>query len=199
MLMYERAELADAPAITRMYETYLNEGPSIADYVRQGLEDPRMVCIKCVDTDTGALVGIIGSRPGPEFTYPHPELEEEIKARWGPEGIYSSDVMIVNPAYRGRGVSRELTVQLREGLKAVGARAIAMELWIRPDGEIPALRSARHLGEAVVVARSEDFYRDLARYGLRCPVCGSHCRCGALIAVVDFRQDGEEKSHEGTA
>lgn len=199
MLIYERPDLGDVDAITRMYETYLNEGPSIRDYVREGLENEGLVSIKCVDTDTGELVGIIGSRPGLEFTYPHPELEEEIRKRWGPDGIYSSDVMIVNPDYRHRGVAKELTLRLREGLITRGASCIAMELWIRPDGEIPALHPVHYLGEPTVVTISRDFYKDLARYGLSCPECGSDCHCGAMIAVIDFRGAwSKEAAYEGT-
>lgn len=194
MLIYERPVPADEEAITRMYETYLNAGPSIRAYVREGLENEGLVGIKCTDTDTGKLVGIIASRPGLEFTYPHPELEAEIMARWGDEGAYSSDVMIVDPAYRHQGVAKELTLRLREGLITRRAAYIAMELWIRPDGVIPALHPVHYLGEPTVVTVSRDFYKDLGKHGLTCPECGTDCRCGAMIAVIDFRRPWKGES-----
>lgn len=188
MLIYEQPGMQDEDAITRMYETYLNAGPSIREYVRTGLAGGNMMGVKCVDTETGELVGIIGSRPGVEFTYPHPELEAQIKAQWGDTGLYSSDVMIVDPAYRRAGVARELTVRLRQGLIERGAVGIVMELWIRPDGVIPALSPVRYLGEPILITESKDFYKDLGKYGLTCPECGSDCHCGAMIAVIDFRK-----------
>lgn len=201
MLIYEQAVPADEDAITRLYETYLNSGASIRGYVRAGLENPDTVSIKCTDTETGQLAGIIASRPGLEFTYPHPELENEIKELWGAHGIYSSDVMIVDPAYRGQGVAKELTLRLREGLITKRARCIVMELWIRPDGVIPALHPVHYLGEPTILKISNDFYKDLGKYGLSCPECGVECHCGAMIAVIDFQMPWKRKSvnDEGTA
>ena len=197
MLVYQKPELSDEDAITEMYETYLNDGPGIRAYIRKGLENEGLVGIKCVDTDTGRLVGIIASRPGLEFTYPHPELEAEITARWGSKGVYSSDVMIVDPNYRHRGVARELSLRLREGLLSRNAVCIVMELWIRPDGEIPALHPVNFLGEPTVITISRDFYKDLGKYGLTCPECGTDCRCGAMIAAIDFRRPwSKESTHE---
>ena len=199
MLIYERAVSTDEDAITQMYETYLNAGPSIQEYIRKGLANKDTVGIKCTDTETGKLVGIIASRPGLEFTYPHPELEAEIKSRWGDQGIYSSDVMIVDPAYRHQGVAKELTLRLREGLITQRARCIVMELWVRPDGVIPALHPVHYLGEPTVVTISQDFYKDLGNYGLTCPECGAECHCGAMIAVIDFQRPWKgESAHEGT-
>ena len=199
MLIYEKPELSDVDAITEMYEVYLNAGPSIRNYILEGLRNEGTVGVRCVDTDTGKLVGVIASRPGLEFTYPHPKLEEKLRARWGTEGVYSSDIMVVDPAYRHHGVAKELTLRLREGLISKGAKCIVMELWIRPDGKIPALHPVHYLGEPTTVSIYRNFYKDLDKYGLTCPECGSHCVCGAMVAVIDFRWPwSEERADEET-
>lgn len=188
MLMYMPPDLADADAITALYEEHLNAGDSVRDYVRTGLEDEGYLGVKCVDQETGAMVGILSARPGIEFTYPHPELEERIRSRWGTRGVYTADMLIVDPAYRGKGVANEMMGCLREGLCEKRVVCMVLEAWIRSqEHDIPAQGAFQHLGEGEVLAVDHAFYKDLARYQMTCPECGAHCRCGAVISVIDLR------------
>lgn len=188
MLVYLDPVLGDEDAITDMYETYLNAGPSIREYVRDGLENPDFVGVKCVDTDTENMVGILCARPGIQFTCAHPELERVIEKRWGTQGIYTGDMLVVDPAYRGHGVASKMATELRRKMKAHGAVCMVMEQWLRSqEKDVPAMNPMRDAGDPILIAVDQTFYRDLAKYGLTCPECGMDCHCGAVVSVIDFQ------------
>lgn len=188
MLDYKRLTPSDEDIVTQYYETYLNSGPSIRGYVRTGLNAPGFVGFKCVDTETGKFVGMISARPGIEFTCEHPELVAMVEDRWGKEGLYSGDMIVVDPAYRKHGVGRQLAILLREGLRENHAVCMVMELWLRHrEGDVPALHPLQNAWKdfnIITLTVVKNFYKDLADYGLTCPECGTECKCGALIAAL---------------
>ena len=194
MLIYAKPEAKDESEITWMYETYLNEGDSIREYVREGLQDSGFVGVKCVDSDTGKMVGILCARPGIQFTCDHPELVDIIQKRWGTKGVYTGDMLIVDPAYRGHGIAEEMAVRLKEALMEQHAVCMVMEKWLRyKEGDVPAMNPMKHAGEAVVITIDRHFYKDLAKYGLTCPECGADCKCGALISVLELHYPSNEE------
>lgn len=188
MIEYGKLERGDEDVVTQFYETYLNSGPSIRDYVHRGLEAEGFVGYKCVDTETGRFVGMISARPGIEFTCDHPELVEMVKEKWGTRGVYTGDMIVVDPAYRKHGVGRQLAVLLRQGLRENHAVCMVMELWLRyQEGDVPALHPLQNAWKdfnIVDLCVVKDFYKNLADYGLTCPECGSNCKCGALICAL---------------
>lgn len=202
MLIYEDPALSDLDELTELYETYLNAGESIRDYMREGLEDPEMVGVKCVNTKTGKIVGILYAQPGVRFTCDHPELARIIRRRWGTEGVYTGEMLVVDPAYRSHGIARELAVQLRQRMIRKGAVCMVMEQWLRSKKrDVPAMNPMRSAGDAILVAVSQNFYKDLPKYGMTCPECGVECKCGAVVSVIDFRYpyhypESEEEGYE---
>lgn len=198
MLIYREPELADEDAITEMYEKYLNSGESVRAYIREGLEHKGFVGVKCEDSETGKLVGILCARPGIQFTCAHPELERIIYRRWGKEGIYTGDMLVVDSAYRGQGIATNLAVRLRKALIERNAVCMVMEQWLRSkERDVPAMNPMRNAGDAILIAVDQSFYKDMAKYGLTCPECGTECRCGAVVSVIDFRAPwSEEKGYE---
>ena len=197
MLIYKEVEREDEDVITEMYETYLNAGNPIRGHVREGLQCEDYMGYKCVDTETGKLVGIISAKPGLDFTCGHPELVEQIHQKWGTQGLYSSDIMIVDPAYRKHGIARELAIQLKKGLMEKHAVCLVMELWIRStDGDVPALHPLRDIWEMTTLTIDREFYKNLADYGLTCPLCGAECHCGAMITVMEFHYPPTGGEHD---
>lgn len=199
MLIYGSMELSDEDSITALYEAHLNAGDSVRDYIRKGLEDKNFIGVKCVDYEDGKIVGILAARPGIGFTYPHPELEMRIQSRWGTEGGYTADMLVVEPAYRGAGIADKMMRCLRESLREKHAVYMVLEAWIRAqEHDIPALGSFRHLGEGEVVVVDHAFYKDLKQYHMTCPECGEDCRCGAVVSVIDLRYlwDGRDECVE---
>lgn len=197
MLIYTAPERNDEDALVEMYETYLNSGRVIRDYIREGLENKDFVGVKCVDTETGKTVGILSARPGIQFTCPHPDLEKIIRERWGSEGAYTGDMLVVDPAYRGRGIARELAKQLRIGLLKKHASYFLQEQWLRhKDGKIPAKNPMMNVGEATLVTVDKNFYSNLGEVGLTCPDCGENCKCGAVVSVIEFHYPQDEEAND---
>lgn len=201
MIEYGKLELSDEDIATQFYETYLNAGPAVRDYIRTGLRTEGFVGYKCTDTETGKVIGMMSARPGIEFTCDHPELVEMVKERWGTQGVYTVDMQIVEPEYRKHGVGRQLAVLLQQGLRKHHAKCMVLELWIRHrEKDVPALHPMQKAWkEANIVPLTvvDDFYKNLADYGLTCPECGSDCKCGALIAMLVLNgSSGGERRHE---
>lgn len=188
MLEYKKLGFSDEDIATEYYETYLNAGPSVRDYIRTGLRTEGFVGYKCVDTETGKTIGVMSARPGIEFTCDHPELVEMVEERWGTQGVYTVDLQVVEPAYRKHGVGKQLAVLLQQGLRENHAVCMVLELWIRHwEHDVPALHNMQNAwGDTNIVTLTvvDDFYKNLADYGLTCPECGTDCKCGALIAVL---------------
>lgn len=188
MLVYKDPVPGDEDAITEMYETYLNAGPAIREQVHEQLLDPMFVGVKCVDTERENMVGILCAHPGIHFTCAHPELVRVIEKRWGTKGIYTGDMLVVDPAYRGHGVASRMATELRQKMKARGAVCMVMEQWLRSkEKDVPAMNPMRDAGDPILIAVDQRFYRNLSQYGLTCPECGEDCQCGAVISVIDFQ------------
>ena len=188
MLVYLDPVPEDEAAITNMYEVYLNAGPAIREQVHEQLLDPGFIGVKCVDTDRDAIVGILCAHPGIHFTCAHPELERVIEKRWGKAGVYTGDMLVVDPAYRGHGVASKMAKELRRKMRAGGAVCMVMEQWLRSkEKDVPAMNPMRDAGDPILIAVDQRFYRDLSKYGLTCPECGEDCECGAVISVIDFQ------------
>ncbi|MBQ7520359.1 MAG: GNAT family N-acetyltransferase [Clostridia bacterium] len=184
MLTLEPITKADVPRITELYSTYLTEGQSLADGTFAVWDRGEGLGIKAVDS--GEIAGFFSLRKGLELTYPHPALERGVRAAANGQRLYTVDGMLVLPAYRGQGLASRL---VDASLPALCARAdlALIEIWIYPDGTSPGKIPQERLGEILSCRRVPMFYRDLSRYGMRCPLCGEHCVCGAYIELVKIR------------
>lgn len=181
----------DLPAMTALYTRYLNDGEPIIKHLREAMAHPGYIGMKCVDGDT--IAGVMAAIPGIDFTYPHPELEQRIRSRWGNTCLYSMDMILVQPMYRGNGIARTLAVNLRRQLSETGVNTLIIEMWnSRKEGNRPAQGVLKYLGRSLELWYYPDFYKDLYNKGMSCPDCGDGpCLCGATIAIVDLN-DPEE-------
>lgn len=141
------------------------------------------------------MVGMMTGRGGVDFTYPHPELEEMIEEKFKGEQIYSPDSLTVIDDYRGTDVGFKLGHMVLEEIYKKGYRLLVSELWIYPDGHVPADHILRNWG---AVAYEEDikyFYKDIYKYKMKCPICGEHCTCGARILIVRISEESVRNNH----
>ena len=186
-------EIEDAENVADIYEKYLNSGAAIREHIRADISMKKYVGYKAVED--GKIVGIMSGRPGIDFTYPHPELEEEIKNSFPGEEIFSNESILILPEYRNHGLARELSRKMVRKIYEKGYRLLLAELWIYPDGSVPAAEITDHWGQLVYEKRKELFYDQLEQYGMECPLCGSHCICGAMIRLFRLteRPAGGEK------
>lgn len=177
----------DAESIADMYERYLNGGEGIREHIRAGIEEEDYTGYKAVCG--GRLAGFVSGRAGIDFTYPHPELKRKIEEMFPGKKIYSPDAMVVAPEFRKMQTARTLGRKVIQSVYDKGYNLLVTELWIYPDGSVPALKPVLRWGRPVYQEKVPGFYKDSDRYGITCPICGSHCTCGALITVLELDED----------
>ena len=181
-IQYEKITIQDLDQMAEIYTRYLNSGENIHEYVEEGMRDPGVVGYKAVDH--GEVVGVLTGRSGIDFTYPHPELEQRLREQFPEEKIYTPDALVVKDEYRGHPFAFELGRRLIRDVYALGYEYLLTELWIYPNGHIPAEHIVKDWGPIVFQEDIAGFYSDLETYHMTCPVCGTHCTCGARILVV---------------
>ncbi len=182
MIEYQPLQAADIPVITDLYAEYLNSGGEIADIISSSWENGSYV--GCTAKEDGEIVGFLTVRMGIAFTYPHPELEAELAEFVQEKPIAMCDSLLVLPSYRNQGIAHSLAERTRELLKRLNVVYFLTETWIYPDGSVPAKNTLESMGDVVWQRWIDHFYVDLERYGMCCPVCGTHCVCGALVDIL---------------
>jgi GNAT superfamily N-acetyltransferase len=184
MIVYRPIRESDIPQIIELYARYLNGGQSIADSIRAAWADGSY--LGYIAIEDGSTLGCMTVRRGIEFTYPHPELEAELAAFTKGKRVAYCDALIVLPGHRGEGAAHVLSTRVRELLVQMSIDYFLAEIWIYPDGHAPAQNVFESIGTILWKRRIDGFYRDLARYGLNCPVCGADCVCGAWVEVMEL-------------
>ena len=181
MLTLEAITKEDLPQITELYSHYLTAGQSLSDATYAAWESGGCLGTKAVDD--GKIVGFFSLRPGFELTYPHPELEEEIRKIVAGQRLYTVDGMLVLRPYRGSGLAHRLIAETLPALREL-ADLVLVEIWIYPDGRSPGKDPQETLGEIIYQKKVPMFYKNLAHYRMRCPICGDVCTCGAYIDLA---------------
>jgi len=184
MLHYETVTIADLSDMAHIFKNFLNDGDNVTNYLRTGLEMPGYIGVKCMDDDR--TVAVLTARPGIDFTYPKPELEKAIAARWAGKNIYSGEMVTVLPEYRGKGIARSMTLLWADRMREAGGDYLLLELWDKKSGDEPASGMIKYIGALEQEWVFTDFYKDLHLYGMSCPDCGkgNPCTCGATVAMI---------------
>lgn len=186
-VQYLPITIDDLQEVTRIYMEHLNGGDFIEEHIKEGIESKDFVGFKAVDQ--GRMIGILTGRQGMDFTYPHPELEERIHKRYQKDNLYTPDSLYVEPEYRGEDISRQLGKHVVQKIYEKGYSKMLTELWIYPDGKVPAEATVREWGPVVYQEDIPLFYKDSYQYGIECPICGAKCTCGARILVVEISEE----------
>ena len=187
MIHYEPIAKEDIDMIADLTAEHLTHGDYVLNEIRTSAKTENYYGVKAMED--GKLVGYLTFKRGIEFTLPHPELTEEIVQISSGEYVFTGDAISVDSNFRRRGVARELTLRARDQMLALGGRYFLGELWVHPDGSVPARTPTEYYGETVFEEYVPFFYRDLPRYGMCCPICGEDCRCGALMRLVRLKGD----------
>ena len=69
----------------------------------------------------------------------------------------------------------------REHLREKGAAYVLYELWVHPDGRIPAHHTVERYEHVLDLGLHRQFYADFNHFGYYCPICGEKCRCSARL------------------
>ncbi len=181
MIEYSYIDEADYGQMTELYRKYLNDGDYVEKELRRKYDECDYTGVKAVDGYK--MVGFASMAKGIDFTYPHPELKERLNAIVEDDVAYTGDAVVVREEYRGQGISHKMFEGCYKLMCERKAKYILTELWIYPGGDVPAEDSVLSLGRVVYREYIEDFYKDLNKYGMTCPICGENCRCSACIEL----------------
>ncbi len=174
----------DIDTLTEYYSRYLNDGEGLIDFIRTAAEGDGYFGSKAVEN--GTIVGFFTFQLGMMFTYPRPDLIEKLEKRTGGKKTVTVDTLVVLPEKRGKGVAGSLRERNSRLLKERGISFMLAESWIYPDGRVPSFRVYADMGRIVFEEKIPLFYKDLGKYGITCPICGSECRCGADILLTEL-------------
>ncbi|MDE7479152.1 MAG: GNAT family N-acetyltransferase [Lachnospiraceae bacterium] len=180
-IKYSRISQVDIRRVIEEYEQYLNRGQYIKSDMLRAFHSKGYVGYKA--EDGGQIVGIISGRTGIAFTYPHLELEAELREYVSGRDVYTVDSLLVLPEYRHQGIARHLIDDMRKWLLRAGIKLALAEIWIYPDGTIPAATAFSCLGRTLFQRRISMFYKENRTYQIECPICGKNCCCGAVIKI----------------
>ncbi len=193
---YSDFEQKDVDVLTELYREYLNDGDILADLIRDACEKGILFGAKAVENDK--TVGIFTFQEGLSFTCPRPDLDSKIRSLTGNGRIATGDTLVVLPEYRGKGIAGNLTKRDKELFRERNIDYVMVECWVFPDGRSPSLKLHKTIGPLIYEELIPDFYRDISKYGITCPICGENCRCMADILLFDVRYlrdtDGKDYS-----
>ena len=194
MIEYREIQKRDIPLITKLYAKYLNSGESISQSIREAWDsgDYSGYIAFCGDKPAG----FFSIRSGITFTYPHPGLEAELTEFTRGKKTGYCDAILVIPEYRLEGVAEQLTERSINLLLNEGYEYFLAEIWIYPDGTAPAKAVFESMGDTVWQRRVDGFYSELEKYDMGCPICGSHCVCGAWVDIMDLKRGKADGTDE---
>lgn len=186
MIQYSEIEKKDLKEIINIYEKYLNSGKYIRKSIRDAFISKDFIGYKACDGER--IIGFFTGQGGIAFTYPHPELEQEILEFAAGRKIYTPDGLYVAEEYRNKGIAAELILRMRESIRNKDVELALVELWIYPDRTVPAKIPLKGIGRAVYQKKVPMFYHKLKEYGVKCPICGDDCKCGVLIQLLELKK-----------
>ena len=187
-MQYEVITPEDIDEIIRVQETYLTKGKQIGDEIRKACEDRIFYGLKLVDEESCEMLGFVSFTEGPSFTLPKPELEDHIREIAKDGRFFTGDCIYLSADLRGGGLGSELMAKGIEYIRSIGGRYCLGELWIYPDGITPAGHPLENTGYKEIFRKVyENFYTDLPKYGMSCPICGERCVCGADVRLIDLK------------
>ena len=182
MLKFEEIDETDINWIIRETALHLTSGQYIEDLIRKSINEGNYYGVKALNGNEKA--GFLTFKHGIEFTYPHPKLESKIARMVPVNKVFSGDGIYVRQSIRRGGIGTEMTRMARDMMKKLGGEYFLGEPWVYPDGRRPSETPTAGYGETVYEEYVPYFYKDNSRYGLACAVCGTECRCGAVVRLV---------------
>lgn len=176
----ERIVDGDLEDIINLYQKYLNDGHGVKRYLRNLFNKHSYLGYK--ETDNGKIVGMVLLEKGLVFTVPHKELEEKILSLANGKQIYSTSAVVVLEEYRHKNLGANLS---KACLSDIKNSKVVVELWMLPNGDIPARFFKTQFGEYTDLGVQKNFYKNAYKHDIYCPICKTHCTCSAQIIMLD--------------
>jgi GNAT superfamily N-acetyltransferase len=172
--------LDDLDALVNLHSVYLNYGDGIIPHFAKILADKETIPLKYV-ADDGAMGGLLIYTKGVALSGGHADLCAQIMEIVGDESIYTADAVLLQRKYRGGGISKFLYERAKKEMILRGVKYVLHELWVLPDGSIPARRLPWTFGETRDMGLFKNFYENFDHYGYYCPICKGKCTCSARL------------------
>jgi GNAT superfamily N-acetyltransferase len=171
--------MADLDELVKLHGKYLNYGEGIRPHFESMLKKESTIALKYVID--GEMAGLVVYVEGIYFSGGHEDLYARAREMTGDDLTYTGDALLVKNEYRRMGISKALYARLVEELRRKKVVYTVNELWVYPDGSVPAKGALKAFGESVYLGHFENFYRDFHHYGYVCPICGKDCICSAMV------------------
>ncbi len=182
MIKYSKITKEDREPLTVFYEKYLNSGELIRQSIQIQFEKNAYFGYKAEDAGNG--IAYFAFQEGFAMTCPHEELQREVTEILGNSRYATVDALMVDDKYRGCGIAKQLAERCKYELIRRKTDHFVVEIWVYPDGTSPARGIYESMGNIVYSRYVEGFYRDIARMGIGCPICGKKCVCSAVLEVI---------------
>ena len=182
-IQYIKAEKVDKEAVIALYEQYLDSGEHLRKILEDCFEEESFLGILAVCEER--IAGFYFGCSLLEFSVPHPELSAELLKLMQDGDFFVVGGLLVLPEFRGHGIAGNMIKMLKKELQEKKIRYFLVEIAMTPEGEIPSKKLYELTGKVLFSRAIPGFYQEGYRYGVVCAICGTHCKCGACIEVME--------------
>ena len=175
----------DVDTIVALYMKHLDGGDYIEEELRNQMARPDFIGLKAVN-EKNKIVGFVMGCDLIEFTIPHHDYEKEIYNILYNKKYWVLQAFLVLPGSRHVGLGSDMILMLKEELIFKGYTNVFIEIWIKPDGTCPSKHCYDMLGKKVWSKVDLKFYEEGYKYGVVCSLCGTRCKCGAMLEVIEL-------------
>lgn len=174
----------DLKEAVTLHKQYIDYGAGIEKEYEDIRKRGDYCGIKIIDSKNH-MIGILIFMPGIIFSTEHSEIETDIRRRYPDKNIYSGQIVAIEKKYRKMHLMKPMFQGAIEQLKAKNVDYVVTELWIHPDGDIPAIKVPTYFKSYEHLYDVEDFYKSYYDKHILCPICGEKCICKAAIYVLE--------------
>lgn len=184
--------MGDMDELVRLHSIFLNYGEGTRPHFEAALKKPDTVALKCVMD--GKMAGFAVYVKGIFLSGGHEDLCEMIAKKAGNAQVWTGDALLVLPEYRRRGMDDAMIDVGKKKIREMGGRYALHELWVHPDGRIPARRTPKCYAGSIDMGEYKDFYVNFDHYGYHCPICKDRCCCSAHVYLCDIGEEADENA-----
>ncbi len=189
MIEYSRMVPEDYDVLEHLCREYLDNGSMLHDRIIEVFNESSTISLKAVDTETNEIVAIMIYTKGIAFSCDNEYVTKIVTDYVGDADVYTGEAFLVKPEYRKTGIAYDMQKKMKDFLEEKKAKTgretmLLHEMWVYPDGKIPAYRSAKEIyGIDKDLGIIDQFYKDYYKFGHLCPICGKNCTCSAKITL----------------
>ena len=175
----------DIPLVIDLHSSYLNYGPGVTSYIKNIFDKKEYTGFQCITNDED-VAGIILYSKGISLLGDHALIQKKVSELAGKRVVYTGDAVVIKQEYQDQGISRLLHQAIIDELKKRGVELVLLELWVHPDGSIPAKNVIHYFKGYTFVGFYKNFYQFFFQDGFFCPICGEICHCGAKLYLCSI-------------